>query len=719
MKKSIFHSILVLCIGFVTNAFAQTPNAIPYQAVARNSSGNLLVNQNVRVRFSIHDVTATGTIVYQESQTVATNNLGLFTVNIGQGIVSDGAGGIGNSGGGIAGTTSGAFASVNWGTGLKFTQVEIDVAGGTNYVDMGTQQMMSVPYALYAANANVPGVPGPQGPAGNDGETGPQGADGAQGPEGPTGLLSAAAAAGNTPYWNGSSWVINSSNLFNNGGNIGIGTAAPNTSAALDINSTSGSLLIPRMTTTQRNILTETEGMVIYNTTDMKFQGCINVNTPSSTSVDQAQLNYDNGGLTNDQSQSFTAGITGELTSARVLLNNSGPPQTATVFIRSGLGNAGAILYQTTVTVNYQFGGAWYTINPTGVSVTAGGTYTINIINNGGGGPLGQIDWFVDQGNPYAGGSFYNLGMEPTSWDEAFETTVSTPSSDILQWANLNAAESVSGPAGNDGATGSQGPAGNDGATGATGNNGQSAYQVWLNLGNSGTEAVFIASLTGPQGPAGNDGATGPQGPIGLTGATGPQGTSGNNGATGPTGPQGSTGATGAAGPAYTGSCGYHIGQNVPALGGYIFYLDPTGCHGLVCSTVDNNVTPGQKWHWGSFWVNCNAYGNSVGSGRGNSDAMVNYAANSGAVSICFNYLGGNLNDWYLPSKYELYLMYANVGQGAPFPNTNVGGFATDDYYWSSTEKNVNFSYCLYFSGGIQLSDGKANYHYVRAVRAF
>ena len=178
MNKTLYLLTLAFCLWISPNAFAQTPNAIPYQAVARNSSGNLLVNQNVRVRFSIHDVTATGTIVYQESQTVTTNELGLFTVNIGQGIVSDGAGVIGSSGGGIVGTTSGAFASINWGTGLKFTQVEIDVTGGTNYVDMGTQQMMSVPYALYAANANVPGVAGPQGPAGNDGVAGTNGNNG-------------------------------------------------------------------------------------------------------------------------------------------------------------------------------------------------------------------------------------------------------------------------------------------------------------------------------------------------------------------------------------------------------------------------------------------------------------------------------------------------------------------------------------------------------------
>ena len=179
LKIFLFFTLLGL------QGFAQTSNAIPYQAVARNSSGNLLVNQNVRLRFSIHNETASGTIVYQENQSVTTNNLGLFTVNIGQGTA-----------------TTGTFATINWGTGFKYTQVEIDVNGGTNYVDMGTQQMMSVPYALYAANANVPGVAGPQGPQGNDGATGSQGPvgpiglTGATGPQGPTGLTGATGPLG-------------------------------------------------------------------------------------------------------------------------------------------------------------------------------------------------------------------------------------------------------------------------------------------------------------------------------------------------------------------------------------------------------------------------------------------------------------------------------------------------------------------------------------------
>jgi hypothetical protein len=93
-----------------------------------------------------------------------------------------------------------------------------------------------------AGNNGAPGATGSQGPIGLTGPAGPQGIQGATGaagspgsigatgpagPQGPAGLLTSGTTAGNTPYWNGSSWVTNSSNIFNNGGNVGIGTGTP------------------------------------------------------------------------------------------------------------------------------------------------------------------------------------------------------------------------------------------------------------------------------------------------------------------------------------------------------------------------------------------------------------------------------------------------------------------------------------------------------------
>ena len=126
---------LVAMLFITTRSEAQSPQAIPYQAIARNSGGDLLINKNISLRFSLHDVTSSGAIIYQEIQAVNTGSMGLFTANIGEGSV-----------------TVGSFPLINWGSGNKFLQVEIDTAGGVTYTDMGTQQLMSVPYALYSGN---------------------------------------------------------------------------------------------------------------------------------------------------------------------------------------------------------------------------------------------------------------------------------------------------------------------------------------------------------------------------------------------------------------------------------------------------------------------------------------------------------------------------------------------------------------------------------------
>ncbi|MFN8299553.1 MAG: hypothetical protein U0T75_10630 [Chitinophagales bacterium] len=134
MKKKILH--LLLCCAFIATAYAQAPESTNYQAVARNSGGNVLTNQAVGLRFTVHTGTAGGTVVYQETASATTNQFGLFTHDIGTGTV-----------------VQGTFNTIGWGTGAKFLQVDIDPAGGSSYTNMGTSQMMSVPYALYAKEA--------------------------------------------------------------------------------------------------------------------------------------------------------------------------------------------------------------------------------------------------------------------------------------------------------------------------------------------------------------------------------------------------------------------------------------------------------------------------------------------------------------------------------------------------------------------------------------
>ena len=141
--------------GGGTTTTTTAPPGIPYQAEVRNDSGEVLANANVNVRFTLHELTANGTISYQETHALTTNELGLFATSIGAGTA-----------------TQGTFAGINWSQTTKFLQVEVDTGNG--YITMGNQQLMSVPYALYAAN----GPAGPQGPAGADGQQGAPGANG-------------------------------------------------------------------------------------------------------------------------------------------------------------------------------------------------------------------------------------------------------------------------------------------------------------------------------------------------------------------------------------------------------------------------------------------------------------------------------------------------------------------------------------------------------------
>jgi len=133
MKK---YLVLILVI-ISSTIHALVPQGSPYQAAARGANGQPLANTAVKVRFSIIDSIATGTIVYQETHTASTNTVGLFSVNVGLGT-----------------PVTGTFPGINWGKNFKFMKVELDPSGtGSNYTDLGTQQMMSVPYSLYSATS--------------------------------------------------------------------------------------------------------------------------------------------------------------------------------------------------------------------------------------------------------------------------------------------------------------------------------------------------------------------------------------------------------------------------------------------------------------------------------------------------------------------------------------------------------------------------------------
>ena len=133
MKKLITMTIMVLAVAV---AMAQAPEKFTYQAVVRNASNQLVSSQAVGVRISILQGGINGDLSYMETQTAVTNTNGLMTLQIGGGNV-----------------LQGIFADIDWANGPYFLKSEIDPNGGTDYSVTSTQQLLSVPYALYAKDA--------------------------------------------------------------------------------------------------------------------------------------------------------------------------------------------------------------------------------------------------------------------------------------------------------------------------------------------------------------------------------------------------------------------------------------------------------------------------------------------------------------------------------------------------------------------------------------
>ncbi len=130
MKKLI--TLFALAITLI--AAAQAPQGFNYQAIVRNSSGALITNQNVLFKFNIMLNSQTSLPVYRETHQAPTDDLGHIALVVGQGTA-----------------TSGTFSSINWANGTYYLGIELNT--GSGYVAMGTTQLLSVPYALYANTA--------------------------------------------------------------------------------------------------------------------------------------------------------------------------------------------------------------------------------------------------------------------------------------------------------------------------------------------------------------------------------------------------------------------------------------------------------------------------------------------------------------------------------------------------------------------------------------
>ena len=126
----------VLILTSTMSLQAQTPQGFNYQATVRNADGALIVNENVNFRFNVQQGSATSDAVFTETHLVSTDGLGQINLTIGDGTA-----------------VTGDFSQINWSLGSYFLGIELNT--GASYVAMGTTQLLSVPFALYAENSGA------------------------------------------------------------------------------------------------------------------------------------------------------------------------------------------------------------------------------------------------------------------------------------------------------------------------------------------------------------------------------------------------------------------------------------------------------------------------------------------------------------------------------------------------------------------------------------
>ncbi len=132
-------TFLIFFFGILSFTFSQIPQQFNFQGVARDNGA--VITGTVSLQISIHQGTPAGPVVFRERHFPVTNNAGVFNVLVGQGML-----------------VTGTISSIDWTNGPFFLQTELDPTGGLSFTDMGTTPFSSVPYALYAREAEIDAV---------------------------------------------------------------------------------------------------------------------------------------------------------------------------------------------------------------------------------------------------------------------------------------------------------------------------------------------------------------------------------------------------------------------------------------------------------------------------------------------------------------------------------------------------------------------------------
>jgi len=498
MKTKLFFLSLFLTTLF---GFGQAPEKFSYQAVCRDGSGAIISNQKVNFRISIHDLTPSGNIVYQETHTATTNTMGLVYFEVGGGTVE-----------------SGVFAAIPWNMGSKYLEISINFGNG--YTTLGESQLLSVPYAIYANKC------------GNQGKVG-----------------------GASWDITGNSGVVDSLNF--------IGTIDPN-SLNFRVNNQkagkidhTGSTVLGYMAG-KNNLNTNLTGfgyLALYYNTSGNNNTAFGYSSLYKNTMGNDNSAFGKYALTNNISgNANTAFGSNSLGLNSTGSNNSGFGGAALYSNTTGSGNTcngnNALYLNTTGSYNSSLGNAALNQNTTGKGNSALGYKSLRTNSTGSyNTAIGDSAlYFSTTGsNNIAIGK--NAGSNHTSNSNRLyinsikRSNIQSDSSNSIiygvqsantvdqrLYVNSNLIVSDTFKMKNYTFPVSHGLAG----------------QTLVDI--EGTGNLTWSSIVGQMGPTGPTGATGANGLDGINGATGPTGAVGANGINGATGPTGATGATGAAG---------------------------------------------------------------------------------------------------------------------------------------------------------------------------
>jgi hypothetical protein len=699
---------LLVTVLLTVSVFAQTPEKMSYQAVIRNANNQLIANTLVDMQICILQGSANGTAVYVETQRPSTNANGLVSIEIGAGEVE-----------------SGSFANIDWQNGSYFIKTETDPTGGNNYSITGTSQILSVPFALHAKTAESANETDPEFNAWDK-------SSGISISESQITDLTQFTNADETDpvFEQSSAWGIEANDIENWNNKLDEESdpvfSSWDKSTGIAISESRISDLNHFTNADESDPVYEQSAASRINTNDIE-----NWNNKLTTETDPEFTAWDkSSGISISESQISNLG--NYIKVERDPLFDASP---AREISRSDINRWNSKLGSYTET-DPVFG-AWD--KSTGISITES--------------QISDLDHFTtaDETDPVYGASIASgiTGTDTTNWNNKLDsetdpvftawdktTGISITESQISDLDHFTTADETDPIYGASVASG---------ITGTDTTN-------WNNKLDSETDPVFTAwdkttgiSITESQISDLDHFTTADEadpiyGASVASGITGTDTTNWNNKLDTETDPaftawdkdyadlinipaaaDGSetkvtagtnvtvTGSGTTASPYVvnaTGGATLAIGDSYQ--GGIIFWLDATGQHGLIAATTDQST--GIQWYNGTY-TTTNVVRDGIGAGMYNTERIIaNQSTGSYAAQLCANYQGGGYGDWYLPSKYELNLLYLQ--------KTAVGGFASA-YYWGSTEGNNNYAWDQDFDDGHQYNDSKSYTGCVRAIRAF